>query len=137
MTVEEMKLAFAKNLKEIMDSSNNTQEDIAKICGVSQQTVSDWLTGKKYPRMDKVQAILDHFNIPMTALVNDGKEPNQEYLFDPETAELAKSIKQRPKIIQLNRRMQKLSDTQLKYIEQFTEFIIGHDKEKSKIDDDI
>ena len=94
MTVEEMKLAFARNLKELMDSSNCNQEDIAKICGVSQQTVSDWLTGKKYPRMDKVQAILDHFNVPMTALVNDGKVPS--YYLDPKTAEMAQAIYDNP-----------------------------------------
>ena len=86
MTVEEMKLAFARNLKELMENSSSTQEDIAKICGVSQQTVSDWLTGKKYPRMDKVQAILDHYDIPMIALVNDGKETNNQYYLNPETA---------------------------------------------------
>ena len=94
MTVEEMKLAFARNLKELMDSYSCNQEDIAKICGVSQQTVSDWLTGKKYPRMDKVQAILDRFNVPMTALVNDGKEPS--YYLDPETARLAQAAANDP-----------------------------------------
>lgn len=96
MTVEDMKLAFAKNLRELMDGSNNTQEDIAKICGVSQQTVSDWLTGKKYPRMDKVQSILDHFNIPMTALVNDGKGQTEQYYLNPETAELAQMLHDNP-----------------------------------------
>ena len=29
MTVEEMKLAFARNLKELMENSSSTQEDIA------------------------------------------------------------------------------------------------------------
>ena len=94
MTVEEMKLAFARNLKTLMESHECNQEDIARICGVSQQTVSDWLTGKKYPRMDKVQAILDYFNIPMTSLVNDGKAP--AYYIDPETALLAQELKNRP-----------------------------------------
>lgn len=96
MTVEEMKLAFARNLKELMENSSSTQEDIAKICGVSQQTVSDWLTGKKYPRMDKVQAILDHYDIPMIALVNDGKETNNQYYLNPETARLAQEVYDNP-----------------------------------------
>ena len=96
MTVEEMKLAFARNLKELMENSSSTQVDIAKICGVSQQTVSDWLTGKKYPRMDKVQAILDHYDIPMIALVNDGKETNNQYYLNPETARLAQEVYDNP-----------------------------------------
>ena len=94
MTVEEMKRAFAKNLKALMEESGSTQDDIAKICGTSQQAVSEWLTGKKYPRMDKVQAILDHFNVPMVALVNDGK--SKTYYLDPETAALAQELKDNP-----------------------------------------
>ena len=96
MTVEEMRLAFAKNLKALMESSKSTQEDIAKVCGVSQQTVSDWLTAKKYPRMDKVQALLDHFNVPMAYLVNDGKNRPEPYYLDPETARLAQEAANDP-----------------------------------------
>ena len=95
MTVEEMKMAFARNLKSLMEDSGSTQEDIAQICGTSQQAVSEWLTGKKYPRMDKVQAILDHFNIPMTTLVNDGKS-QPSYYTDPETARLAQEAAHDP-----------------------------------------
>lgn len=94
MTVEEMKMAFARNLKALMEDSGSTQEDIARICGTSQQAVSEWLTGKKYPRMDKVQALLDHFNVPMTTLVNDGK--TQPYYLDPETARLAQEAANDP-----------------------------------------
>lgn len=96
MTVEEMKLAFAKNLKNLMSLHNYNQDDISKICNVSQQTVSDWLTGKKYPRMDKVQAILDHFQIPMQSLVNDGKDDSLQYYLDPETARLAQEAANDP-----------------------------------------
>ena len=122
MNVEDMKLAFAKNLRELMDSSNNTQEDIAKICGVSQQTVSDWLTGKKYPRMDKVQSILDHFNIPMTALVNDGKGPAEQYYLDPETARLAQELKDNPNYRVLMDASRTLSPEAVKEVMKFIDY---------------
>ena len=96
MTVEEMKLAFAKNLRTLMEAHDCTQEDIAKVCNVSQQTVSDWLNGKKYPRMDKVEAMLVRFNVPMNALINDGKEPTEQYYIDPETARLAQAAANDP-----------------------------------------
>ena len=79
-----------------MGLHNYNQDDISKICNVSQQTVSDWLTGKKYPRMDKVQAILDHFQIPMQSLVNDGKDDSLQYYLDPETARLAQEAANDP-----------------------------------------
>lgn len=73
MTVEELKTIFANKLNLLMQKTDHNQEDIAKICGVSQQTVSDWLNAKKYPRMDKVGIIIEHFQIPISALVDDGK----------------------------------------------------------------
>ena len=96
MTVEEIRMAFAKNLKRLMDSYQYTQEDIAKICGTSRQIVSEWINGKKYPRMDKVQAILDHFNIPLNALITDGKPENIPYYLNPETAKLAQEVYDNP-----------------------------------------
>lgn len=96
MTVEEIRMAFAKNLKKLMDSHQYNQEDIAKICGTSRQIVSEWLNGKKYPRMDKVQAILDHFNIPLNALITDGKPENMPYYLNPETAKLAQDVYDNP-----------------------------------------
>lgn len=98
MTVEELRLAFAKNLKNLMESHKYNQEDIAKICGTSRQIVSEWLNGKKYPRMDKVQAILDHFCIPMSALINDGKEDVTPYYLNPETAKLAQEVYDNPNL---------------------------------------
>ena len=96
MTVDEMKLAFAKNLRTLMEAHSCNQEDIAKVCNVSQQTVSDWLNGKKYPRMDKVEAMLVRFDVPMNALINDGKEPTEQYYLDPETARLAQAAAHDP-----------------------------------------
>lgn len=125
MTVEEMKLAFARNLKELMENSSSTQEDIAKICGVSQQTVSDWLTGKKYPRMDKVQAILDHYDIPMIALVNDGKETNNQYYLNPETARLAQEVYDNPDLRILFDASRHLTPEDIKFVVEMVKKMKG------------
>lgn len=94
MTIEDVKRSFVNNLKKLMEENDKTQNDIAQIAGVSQGTVSDWLTGKKYPRMDKIQKITDFFGLPITALVNDGKA--QTYYFNPETAQLAQAAANDP-----------------------------------------
>ena len=94
MTIENVKRSFVNNLKKLMEENDKTQNDIAQIAGVSQGTVSDWLTGKKYPRMDKIQKITDFFGLPITALVNDGKAPT--YYFNPETARLAQEAARDP-----------------------------------------
>lgn len=93
-TVDDIKQAFADNLRQLMDERDKTPSDIADACGVSQQAVSDWVNGRKYPRMDKVQLLLDYFEVPMIRLVNDGNESG--YYVDKETAELANMAKDNP-----------------------------------------
>ena len=95
MTIEDVKRSFVNNLKKLMEANDKTQNDIAQIAGVSQGTVSDWMTGKKYPRMDKIQKITDFFGLPITALVNDGKA-QPSYYTDPETARLAQEAARDP-----------------------------------------
>lgn len=69
MTAEELKRIFSRNLKNVMDSCGKTQKDIVDNLNFRQATVSDWLNGKKYPRMDKVEMLAKYFNVPITALI--------------------------------------------------------------------
>jgi len=57
------KEVFASNLKLYMKMKNKTQIDIADQLDVSQSTVSDWINGNKYPRIDKLQLLADYFGI--------------------------------------------------------------------------
>ena len=57
------KEVFASNLKLYMKMKNKTQVDIADQLNVSQSTVSDWINGNKYPRIDKLQLLADYFGI--------------------------------------------------------------------------
>lgn len=122
MTVEEIRMAFAKNLKSLMESHHYNQEDIARICGTSRQIVSEWINGKKYPRMDKVQAILDHFSIPLSALISDGKNSVSQYYLDPETAQLAQELKDNPEYRALLDATRGLKPESVKEIMAFIKF---------------
>lgn len=46
-----------------------TQEDLANILGVSKQTVSNWETGIKNPRMGSIQKMADHFNVSKSFII--------------------------------------------------------------------
>jgi repressor LexA len=74
---------FSRNLKRYVNNSGATQKEIAKAVGVSTGTFCDWIKGRAYPRMDKVQLLADYFGIKKSDLVEDvnvGKETisNQE-----------------------------------------------------------
>jgi repressor LexA len=69
---------FSSNLKRYVDDSGKMHKDIAKAVGVSKGTFSDWLNGRAYPRMDKIQRLSEIFGITMSDLVDE--RPSEEDL---------------------------------------------------------
>lgn len=69
MPIEDIKLKFAQNLKNIMQKQNKTQSDLVKDLSFRQATVSDWLNGKKYPRMDKVEKLANYLGVSINELL--------------------------------------------------------------------
>lgn len=69
MPIEDIKLKFAQNLKKIMQKRNKTQSDLVKDLSFRQATVSDWLNGKKYPRMDKVEKLANYLGVSINELL--------------------------------------------------------------------
>ncbi|MGM0260500.1 LexA family protein [Enterococcus sp. AZ102] len=67
---------IGKQISELRNTRGYTQEDLALKIGVSKQTVSNWETGLKVPRMGAIQKIADHFNVSKSFII-DGKDPIQ------------------------------------------------------------
>ena len=57
------KQIFSENLRRHMELSRKTRKDISESLGISYYTVSDWVNGKKFPRMDKVEMLANLFGI--------------------------------------------------------------------------
>ena len=64
---------FANNLKKQMELNGKTRNDICAALEISYFTVSDWVNGKKYPRMDKVERLAEYFGIPKSDLIEERK----------------------------------------------------------------
>lgn len=71
------KEVFAKNLRMYLERSGKTQKELAEIVGVSAPTMNDWIKGKKYPRIDKIEILADYFGILKSDLI---EEKTQEHL---------------------------------------------------------
>lgn len=69
------KNVFAENLKYYMKINNKTRKQVCNDLGISYYTFSDWVNGKKYPRMDKVELLANYFKILKSDLIED-KENN-------------------------------------------------------------
>lgn len=73
MTQEEFKKMFAKNLRRVMIERGKTQADICMGIGVSQPTVSTWMTAKKVPRMETLDALCEYLDCQRSDLTEDHK----------------------------------------------------------------
>lgn len=62
---------FANSLKRFMKLYGMSQRELAKLCDVSQQSVSLWLAGDRLPRMDKIQIIADYFGVLKSELLEE------------------------------------------------------------------
>ena len=70
------KNVFASNLKRYMEVEGKSRNDISEALGISYFTVSDWVNGKKYPRMDKVEMLANYFNVQKSDLIEIKSETN-------------------------------------------------------------
>lgn len=69
---------FAANLRRLMTESNKTRKEVSAALGVSYYTFTDWVNGKKYPRMDKVEMLAQYFGVLKSDLIEDKeKSPSQ------------------------------------------------------------
>ena len=73
MVKDKQKAIFLENLNSYIAKSEKTQLEIAKSIGVSPQTFNTWCKGIAIPRMGKVQALADYFNINKSDLIEDKK----------------------------------------------------------------
>lgn len=77
---QKQKDIFSKNLKYQLNIHKKTQADIVNDLNITSSTVSDWVNGKKYPRMDKVQILADYLGILKSDLVEDKSNDDSDYI---------------------------------------------------------
>ena len=65
------KQVMAKNLKHYVERSGRTQKELAEVVGVATSTFNDWMKGKKYPRIDKIEMLANYFGILKSDLIED------------------------------------------------------------------
>ena len=80
---------MAKNILKYMEQENLKATDICKALGFKQNTFSDWVNAKTYPRIDAIEKLANYFNISKADLVED---TTTEYYQDKATAVMAEKL---------------------------------------------
>lgn len=82
------KETFAKNLSYYLMELGKTQKEVAEAIGVTPTSLNEWMKGKKYPRIDKIEMLAKYFGILKSDLIEDKGEnknlPQSETLTEGE-----------------------------------------------------
>jgi len=116
---------LVRNLRYLMEEKGITQADICRELNVSSATVSDWCTGKKYPRVDAMQRLADLLGVRFSTLTTENG------LTDYEDQQRIEALHQNPKLRLLFDIQKKLSDSDLNAVLGVTQAIA-----KERGDDD-
>ena len=65
------KMILSKNIRHYMELHNKTRNEMCAVLGVKYTTFTDWVNGKTYPRMDRIEQIATYFDIAKSALLED------------------------------------------------------------------
>lgn len=65
------KAILSKNLKKYIALSGKDRKELAEIWGFPYSTVSEWVNGRKYPRIDRIEIMADYFGILKSDLIEE------------------------------------------------------------------
>lgn len=63
------KAIMAENIQRLMDSRGIDRNKICADLGFKYTTFTDWVKGKTYPRIDKIELMANYFDVPKSHLI--------------------------------------------------------------------
>lgn len=69
MSTIDNKMIFSSNLKRLMSEKGIDRREFCKRLGFKYTTVSEWLAGNKYPRIDKIEKMAQYFSVNKSELI--------------------------------------------------------------------
>ena len=62
---------LSENIRYHLDKSGMEQSELAEKLGVSQSSISHWINGNKYPRIDTIERIAELFNVRKSDITDE------------------------------------------------------------------
>lgn len=89
-------MLFSERLRELRQKKGLSQSQLADALNISKSAISMYELGKREPDLETLEGIADFFNVDINYLI--GKEDGSMYYLDPEAAEIAQEVQQRPEL---------------------------------------
>lgn len=72
------KETIGKNISYYLEKTGESQRELAEIVGVAPSTFNDWVKAKKYPRIDKIEIMANHWGILKSDLIEEKSEEHRQ-----------------------------------------------------------
>ena len=72
------KAIMSKNLKYYIERSGKERKELAEIWGFPYSTVTEWVNGKKYPRIDRIEIMAEYFGVMKSDLIEERTTEHRE-----------------------------------------------------------
>ena len=70
---------LSQNLRSLMDKNNKDRNQICDDLGLKYTTFTDWVNGKKYPRIDKIELLANYFKVRKSDLIEDQSQKENKF----------------------------------------------------------
>lgn len=80
--------------RELRDSKNAKDSDVAKATGITKSTFSDWKSGRSEPKKEKMQKIADYFGVTIEYIMTGVDKKRVPELTQKDEKDIAKRLEQ-------------------------------------------
>lgn len=120
------KRVMGNNIQYYMDKFKIGRKEFADAIGVPYSSLTDWINGKTYPRIDKIEKMAKYFRITKADLVEEHNEQASYYL-DPESRDLAEFLHKNPKYKVLFDASRKVKPEDIEFVKKMIDRMSGDD----------
>jgi len=119
-------MKFKDILYNLRTEKGISQAKLAKELNLSTGLIGMYENGNRMPSVEAQEAIADYFNVSLDYLM--GRDSKSLYYLDPQTAELAKDLSEKPKLRTLLEFGRKADDIQLDIINEHIKHLQAYGK---------
>lgn len=115
------KEALAKNLKKYIAKSGKDRSDVAREVGLPYSTLTDWVNGKKYPRIDNIEKLASYFKVSKSDLIEDFDEIKKD---NDRLVAIIVKLRTNRELVNVVDKLSSLDKTKLEQLSRFLDTII-------------
>lgn len=120
------KQIMSENIQRLMDSRGIDRNKICADLGFKYTTFTDWVKGKTYPRIDKIEMMAQYFGVNKSDLVE--KHVEAGYYTDKDAADFAEMLRTRPGARLLFSAAKDISKEDMQKAVEYIEFLKSKNK---------